>query len=90
MYIKDPISKRDSVTLTLLIVGFVVFIAKVIISDMTIGTFHFGTFSASDFSIGIASLGGLYFGRQWTKSKENGSGNGYKPEIDIKKEEEGN
>lgn len=69
MYLTDPKTKEKSVTLTLLITGFVVCLLKLLTSGVSFGNMNLGAFSGSDFAIAVGSLGAIYWGRKQTDSK---------------------
>ena len=60
MFIKDPRTNKDSVTLTAFIVGFAVCLLKLIVSGMTIHGMTFSPFSGVDFAAAVGSLGAIY------------------------------
>jgi len=66
LYLKDPKSGKDSVTLTAFIVGFAVCLAKLALSGMVIGGIEFSVFSGLDFSLAVGSLGAIYGYRKTT------------------------
>jgi hypothetical protein len=65
-WIRDPKNHKPSVTLTLLVVGFVVCLAKLIVSDMAIGPIHFSAFTGTDFALAVGAVSALYWGRKVT------------------------
>lgn len=69
MWIKDPQTKEESVSVTLLVVGFVPCLLKLLTSGVTYGSINLGTFSGSDFAIAVGALAALYWGRRHTDSK---------------------
>ncbi len=69
MYLKDPDTKLPSVSLTLLITGFVPCLLKLLTSGIQFGNMNLGTFTGSDFAIAVGALGALYWGRKYTKDK---------------------
>lgn len=63
-WIKDPKNDKPSVSLTLLIIGFVTVLAKFLLSGAVVMEFSFGELSAADFGIAISPLAMLYWGRR--------------------------
>lgn len=72
MWIKDPQTKEDSVSITLLVMGFVPCLLKLLTNGVVIGNINLGTFSGSDFAIAIGALAALYWGRKHTDAKYPG------------------
>lgn len=72
MYLKDPDTKQESVSLTLLVVGFVLCLLKLLTSGIAFGSMNLGTFTGSDFAIAVGALGALYWGRKHTDAKYPG------------------
>lgn len=70
-WIKDPKDNKPSVSLTLLMVGFITVLVKLIFAGMSYKEFTFGPFSASDFGLAISPLAALYWGRRLPNNKEN-------------------
>ena len=68
MYMKDPGSGRDSVTLTAFIVGFAVCLVKLALSGMIIAGIKFSLFSGVDFAAAVGSLGMIYGYRKSTEA----------------------
>lgn len=60
MWLEDPKTKTKSVTLTLLVLGFLVCLLKLIFSGMSISHFVIEKFSGSDFAMAVGALGGVY------------------------------
>lgn len=69
MWILDPKTKEPSVTITMMVPGFLVCILKLLISGLTIGGLTMGHFSGSDFATAIGALGMIYAARKHTDSK---------------------
>lgn len=72
MWIKDPNTKEPSVTVTLLVIGFIVCTLKLLTSGFSFGNISLGTFSGSDFALAVGSVGAIYWGRKHTDSKYPG------------------
>lgn len=64
LWLKDPKTKEPSVTLTLLVVGFIVAVAKLLVSGITLQTITLSQFTGGDFATVVGSLGALYWGRR--------------------------
>ena len=60
MFMRDPKSGKDSVTLTAFVVGFAVCLAKLIASDLTIHGMAIPHFSGADFATAVGALGAVY------------------------------
>ena len=65
-YLKDPKTSQPSVTLTMMLVGFLVLIFKLLTSGMVIHGIHFGIFTGSDFGVALGALGAIYGFRKHT------------------------
>jgi membrane associated rhomboid family serine protease len=65
-WIRDPKTKERSATLTLLIYGYFVCVAKLLVSGVIVGTVNLGAFSGIDFAAAIGALGALYGVRKYT------------------------
>lgn len=63
-FIKDPKTGEQSVTLTMLIVGFTVALLKLLTSGLIIGSINLGAFSGSDFAEVVGALGAIYAARR--------------------------
>lgn len=71
MYLKDPKSGQKSVTMTMMVVGYIVALFKLLFAGVAYKSFSMGAFAASEFAIIIGALGALYAGRKYTdKDKE--------------------
>ena len=66
MWIKDPKTKKPSVTVTLLVVTFLVALGKILLAGVTVGSFTMAPFIGTDFAAMIAAVGGLYGFRKHT------------------------
>lgn len=64
IYLKDPKTGEQSVTLTMFVLGMVVCIAKLMISGMTIQGFAMSAFSGVDFAAAVGALGAVYVARR--------------------------
>lgn len=69
MWITDPGTKQPSVTVTLLVTGFLVCTLKLLTSGITIGNISLGAFSGADFALAVGAVGAIYWGRKHTDSK---------------------
>lgn len=79
LWLKDPKTKKESVTLTVFVYGFVIATAKLLFSGVEIiDKVKMSEFSGIDYSAVIAALGAIYTYRK---------NNSIKPEQEIKKEE---
>jgi len=70
MYLTDPKNGKKSVSLTLLIIGFITALVKLLLADSTIKGFTFGSFSGSDFSMVVGTVAALYFSRRYKSFTE--------------------
>jgi hypothetical protein len=82
---KHPGSEKQSVTMTLLVIGFIVVMIRFALSNMVIAGYTVPYTSGTDCSLVIAALGGLYGLRRYSDSKTN-----VNKKIDIDKEESRN
>jgi hypothetical protein len=74
IYSSDPKTKRKSVTLTILLITFMVCITKLLLSNMVINDWTVPEFTASDFAVALAAAGALYSARKYTdKDKPDSS-----------------
>jgi hypothetical protein len=71
LYSKDPKNQEQSVTLTLLLIGFFFCLGRLVLSNITICDYKFPYFSGSDFALVVGSLGALYTARKYTEGKYN-------------------
>jgi hypothetical protein len=69
IYLRDPKSGKDSVTLTAFIIGFVVCLAKLALAGMTIRGIDFAPFSGVDFAAAVGALGAIYGYRKMSEDK---------------------
>ncbi len=69
-WIKDPKNDKPSVSLTLLVIGFVTVLAKFLLSGVVIGDATLGSITAGDFGIAISPLAALYWGRRSSSTEE--------------------
>lgn len=69
VWIRDPKTKQQSPTLTLLVVTTLACLAKLLVSGLTINGVALGDFSGTDFAAAVAAVGALYAQRKWTASK---------------------
>ena len=70
MYLKDQDGK-ESVTLTMFVVGFIAVTAKLLLSGITILGIVVVPFSGVEFSAAVAALGGVYMLRKRDKDKSD-------------------
>ncbi len=70
MWMEDPKTNEPSVTMTLMVVGVLVAILKLLMSGVTINGFAMSTFTGVDFAAVVAALGGVY---GWRKKMDNDS-----------------
>ena len=73
MFLKDPRTNKDSVTLTAFIVGFAVCLGKLIVSGTTIHGMTFSAFSGFDFAAAVGALGAIYGFRRMNDYKTDNS-----------------
>jgi len=66
MWIKDPKTQNKSVTVTLLVWGFIAGIFKLLLADATIKGITFGGFTGTDFAAMIGAIGAVYGFRKHT------------------------
>lgn len=64
MWLNDPKTKEPSVTVTLLVLGFVVCTSKLIFSGITLGGIQLSPFTGIDYASAVGALGGIYAWRQ--------------------------
>ena len=69
-WLKDPKTKERSATLTLLVYGYFVCLAKLLVSGVIIGTTQLGTFTGVDFAAAVGALGALYGVRKYTDKRK--------------------
>lgn len=70
MWLKDPKTKEKSVTLTLLVIGFLVSTAKLAVSGITYNKFSMGDFAGAEYSLALGALAGLYAYRRKSEKKQ--------------------
>lgn len=70
MWLQDPKTKQPSVTLTLMTVGFVICMIKLLLAGNIFGKFTFGEFSGVDFGAVMASLVTIYGYRKTTDANK--------------------
>jgi hypothetical protein len=71
-YLKDPKTNEPSPTLTLMWVGVIVALIKLLLADTTFAGIQFGSFSGSDFALVISPFVALYgHKRQVNAASEN-------------------
>jgi len=61
------------VTLTLLVIGFIACLGKLLLSGLELGSFHVNAFGGGDFAAAVGALGALYAARRHPAM--NGSAN---------------
>lgn len=64
IWLTDPKTKDPSVTLTLLVTGFGVCMAKLLLSGLAIGSLQLAAFGGGDFAAAVGALGALYAARR--------------------------
>ena len=64
MYLKDPKSGEPSVTLTLLVTGFIICTLKMLTSGIEIGTIKLAQFGGGDFAAAVGALAAVYWARR--------------------------
>lgn len=71
MYLKDPKTGEQSVTMTVFVVGCAVCLLKLLTSGITVGTVVLSQFGGGDFGAAVGALGAIYAFRKATdKDKE--------------------
>lgn len=70
-WLSDPKDSRKSVTLTLLVLGFIVAVIKLSLSGMTIKGYVFSGFTGTDFATTVGALAALYGYRRNNGSKNS-------------------
>jgi hypothetical protein len=60
IWITDPTTKEKSPQLTAFIAGFIVCLAKLLASGISIYSFKIATFSGTDFAAAVGALGAIY------------------------------
>jgi hypothetical protein len=65
-YLKDPKTKKESVSLTFFVLGFLVATLKLLLSGLVIRYIQFGVFGGGDFAAVVGALGALYAARKHT------------------------
>lgn len=66
MFIKDPKTGEQSVTLTAFVAGFAVATLKLLVSGLTVAGVSVAAFSGGDFAAVVGSLGAIYAMRKHT------------------------
>lgn len=72
MFLKDPKTNEPSVTLTLLVTGFIVCTLKLLFSGMEIGNIKLSVFGGGDYAAAVGALGALYWARRTTSNGSDG------------------
>jgi len=72
-YLKEPNSGRESVTLTVFLLGFVVCTAKLLLSGIKTNIIVFEQFSGMDYGAALSALGAIYVIRKHTKANKEDS-----------------
>jgi hypothetical protein len=70
LWIKDPKTGEQSVTLTAFTTGFIVATLKLLLSGIAIAGIQLQPFSGTDFAAVVGSLGAIYAARRMSTSKE--------------------
>ncbi len=63
-FIKDPETGKQSVTLTVFVVGFIVCLAKLALSGLEVGSVTLQPFTGGDFAAAVGALGAVYWARR--------------------------
>jgi len=66
MWLKDPKTKKPSVTLTIMITGFVTALLKLLVSGISYNGLSFDSFSGADFAAVFGAIGAIYTARKYT------------------------
>lgn len=66
MWIKDPKTGEKSVTLTMMMTGFVTALGKLLLAGATVGSIKMGSFSGAEFAAVVGALGSIYAFRKHT------------------------
>ena len=82
-WVRDPITKKKSVTLTMFVWGMLVCVFKLLISGHTAYGIVFETFSGSDFAMAVGALGSIYGFRRSKWAADNGNGDGLPSKNEI-------
>ncbi len=70
MWIRDPVSKNPSVTLTLFVMGYIIALLKLTFSGVQFGSsFIMTQFTGTDFAAVVGALGGIYALRRMNDGK---------------------
>jgi len=69
-WMKDPKTKEESVTVTMLSITFAVALVKLIVADMTFGKLTMGGFDGQNFALIVGTMSTLYWGRKNTGDKK--------------------
>lgn len=72
-YLKDPNNNQPSVTLTLLVSGFIVCLLKLAFSGLELSSLKLAAFTGGDFATSVGALGALYWARRNAGNDSNGS-----------------
>lgn len=71
-FLKDPKTKKESVTLTIFVIGFTIVNIKLLLSGVSLmDKFKFESFSGVDYAAAIAALGSIYVLRKNSSIKSD-------------------
>ena len=84
MWIKEPKTKEPSVTLTLLVLTWIVGIINILLSNNTILHINFNSFNGVDFGALMASMSSIYGVRKYQENQLKLSGANEKTNKDEK------
>lgn len=71
LYLKDPVTGKPSVTLTMFVTGFIVALLKLLASGITINKLSLTPFTGVDFAAVTGALGAIYTARRHTGNKDS-------------------
>lgn len=64
MYLKDPKTGEPSVTMTMMVIGFVIASIKYLSAGVVVGSVTLGASTGGDFAAVIGALGAIYAARK--------------------------
>jgi hypothetical protein len=73
MWIRDPRNNQPSVTLTLLVIGFIVCTVKLLLGGLEVGAIKLAPFGGGDFAAATGALGALYWARRNAGNDKDGN-----------------
>jgi len=71
MYLKDPKTGKESITLTAFFIGFLVCTGKLLLSGIKTDMITFEQFSGADYGMAVGALGAIYTLRKSKTIKED-------------------